>query len=149
MNYYSQNNPLWKNDKLGSSNLICGSYGCTTSCICTLASWFGEKITPKVLSGTTYCYTKGGLILWQQLENLFTKIKFHYRYYSFNEKIVDDALINPDTVILFNINNGKHWVSGLAKSKTGYKVSDPYPYPSKTRIIKSSEIVGSTILIKK
>lgn len=148
--HYSQNDPLWKKLKLGYSKLTVGAYGCTTSCICTLASWFGDKITPGQLSQQRFCYTNGGLIIWKQLENVFSKIKFLYRYYSFKEEIVDEYLIkNPDTAVLLNVDRGYHWVSALAKTKTGYKCSDPYPYPAKLRVYRKDEIDGFSVLIKK
>lgn len=147
---YSQNDPSWKNYKLGYSTLKMSSYGCTTSAICTLASWFGDKITPGQLCRQGFCYTNGGLIIWKQLENVFSKIKFLYRYYSFKEEIVDEYLVkNPDTAVLLNVDKGYHWVAALSKTKTGYKCSDPYPYPSKIRTYKMSDIEGFAVLIKK
>jgi lysozyme len=149
MKYYSQNDPAWKYDHLGNSTLTVGDYGCTTSCICALASWFGDKITPKMLAESKNCYTNSGLIIWQQLETVFKHIKFRYRYYHFNEEIIDDALKNPATAVLLQVNNGKHWVSALAKSKTGYKCSNPYPYPAKTQVYKNNSITGFTVLQEK
>ncbi len=150
MRYYSQNDPLWKNIKIGNSKLTLGNYGCTTCCICTLASWFGDIITPRVLAKTAFCYTNDGLILWLKLKDLFQKIQFLYRYYSFNEKIIDEYVIkNPDTAVLLNVDHNYHWVAALNKSKTGYKCVDPWTYPAKVRNYKNSEIGGFAVLIKK
>jgi hypothetical protein len=99
-----------------------------------------------MLAESKNCYTNGGLIIWQQLETVFKHIKFRYRYYSFNAEIIDEALLNPATCVLLQVNNGKHWVSALAKSKTGYKCSNPYPYPANTQVYKNSDITGFTVL---
>lgn len=150
MKFYSQNDLLWKNAKLGKTNLTVGNYGCLISSICTLASWFGEVATPKVLAKQNFLFTSGGLLIWKQLENVLEKIKFLYRYYSFSEQIIDEYLIkNPDTCVVLNVDRGYHWVAALAKTKTGYKCSDPYPYPAKTRVYKFNEIEGFAVLIKK
>jgi hypothetical protein len=147
---YSQNDPKWKNDKMGKSTLNLGNYGCTTSCISTLGTWFGEVITPKQLASTENLYTPQGLVIWRQIDNIFSKMKFMYRYYSFNEKIIDDYLVtNPNTVVLLNVNNRSHWVSALKKVQAGYLCSDPYPNPAKNRVYPASAINGFSVLIRK
>jgi hypothetical protein len=156
MIYYSQNDLRWKYIKMGYSNLTLGNYGCLTSALCTLASWFGENLTPKVCAKTLFLYTKpvngkgGGLIIWKQLENLFQKIKFLYRYYSFNESIIDEYLIkNPNTAVVLQVDRGYHWVAALNKNKTGYFCSNPWNYPARKRTYKKEEITGFAVLIKK
>lgn len=141
---------------MGYSNLTLGNYGCLTSALCTLASWFGETLTPKVCAKTVFLYTKpvngkgGGLIIWKQLENLFQKIKFLYRYYSFNESIIDEYLIkNPNTAVILNVDRGYHFVAALRKTQSGYRCVDSYSYPAKIRIYKKSDITGFAVIVKK
>lgn len=134
---------------MGNSNLTLGRWGCTTSCVATLGTWFNEIKTPKDLALCKNLYTSGGLILWKEIGNIYTKMKFLYRYYTFQEKIIDDSLKNPDTVVLLNVDRGYHWVAGLSKVLGGYKCSDPYPYPAITRIYKKADICGFAVLIKK
>jgi hypothetical protein len=150
MKYFSQNNPLWKNDKMGNSKLTLGNYGCTTSCIATGGTWFHETITPKSLASVKTLYTNSGLILWKQIDNIYEKMKFFYRYYTFNEAVIDEFLItNPNSVVLLNVNNKSHWVLALKKTASGYLCSDPYPFPAKNKVFARTNIQGFAVLIKK
>lgn len=147
---YSQNDPKWKKVKMGISNYRLGGWGCTTSSVCTLGSYFGENKTPEDLAKFKPLYTKDGFIIWKQLENILEKLKFRYRYYSFNEDLIDEYLIaNPNTCVLLNVNRNYHWVAALRKVNGGYLCSDPWNYPAKNRTYKNSEIGGFAVLIKK
>ncbi len=147
---FSQNDPNWKNDKIGGSNLKVGNYGCTLTNVCIAGSWYGEKITPKELASHKELFTSGGLIIWPVIKTIFKKMKFLYRYYSSNQSIIDECLIkNPDTVVLLNVDRGYHWVFALGKVSGGYKCSDPYPYPAKDRVYAFNDIEGFTVLTKK
>jgi hypothetical protein len=147
---YSQNNPKWKDDFMGDSNLTLGKYGCLTSAICTLASYFGETLTPKDLASHKELYTKDGLIIWNQLNHILKKLDFLLRIRSFSEKAIDDALVyDPNKCVLLNCDFGYHWVGALKKTYLGYTASDPYPYPAVNRNYKNNAVEGFAILIKK
>ena len=75
-------------------------------------------------------------------------MKFKWRMYNFDKGMIDKALKDPDTVVLLNVDNGYHWVALLGKVLGMYRASDPYPFPAKTRLYKSSEIVGGAILTR-
>jgi GH25 family lysozyme M1 (1,4-beta-N-acetylmuramidase) len=146
---FSQNDPKWKNYSLGQSNLKMSSYGCTTCCISTLGTYFGEMITPGDLAKTKRLYTPGGLILWGQIETIYKTMRFLWRYYQFDERVVDEHLINnPNTVVLLQVNRN-HWVSALNKKWNAYLCSDPYPYPARNKTYKHKEITGMAVLIRK
>ena len=150
MKYFSQNNPIWKNDHLGASTLMVGNYGCTTSCIATAGTWFGETITPKELASIKTLYTPAGLILWQQIANVYEKMKFFYRYYSFNEAVIDEFVVtNPNSVVLLNVNNKSHWVLALKKTASGYLCSDPYKFPATNKVYARTNIDGFSVLVRK
>jgi len=147
---FSQNNPKWKYVRMGKSNLTLGNYGCVTSSVATLGTWFGDKLTPEDYANNKSLYTSGGLILWKQIENISKNIKFLYRYYSFNKQLIDKYLLDdPKTAVLLNVDRGYHWVSALDKASGGYKCSDPYKFPAKDRVYKYSEISGFSVLQKK
>ncbi len=145
---YSQNDPKWKQIKMGISNCTLGRYGCTTSSVATLGTWFGDTLTPKDYALNKNLYTKDGLILWKQIQNISKKIKFLWRYYRFNETIIDNYLNDPDTAITLNVDRGYHWVSALKKVSGGYLCSDPYPYPAVNRKYGFDEIKGFAVLEK-
>lgn len=135
---------------MGISNYRLEGWGCTTSSVATLGSWFGDTLTPKDYANFKPLYTSGGLILWKQIENISKKIRFKWRNYRFDEKMIDDyVVIRPDTAVLLNVDRGYHWVACLKKVSGGYLCSDPYPYPAKNRTYKNEEIEGFAVLIKK
>jgi lysozyme len=146
---YSQNNPLWKNDKMGSSSLTLGKYGCTSSVYCTQASWFGDTITPKELAKHKEAYTKDGLIIWQKLDAIFEHTKFLIRVRQFNEAMIDDALKDTNKACIVNVDFGYHWTAVLKKTYLGYTASDPWPFPSVNRNYKNKDISGFAILTRK
>jgi hypothetical protein len=147
---YSQNNPKWKNDKMGNSRWTLGAKGCTTTSICTLASYFGDTITPKELATHKELYTADGLVIWKQLNGILKTLNFLYRYYSFSETVVDDALIkDPNKCVLLQVNNKTHWVSALKKVYGGYVCSNPWTFPATNKTYKFKEITGMAVLIRK
>lgn len=146
---FSQNDSRWKDIKMGISNHKLGVWGCTTSSVATLGTWFGDTLTPKDYAISKNLYTKDGKIIWKQIETISKKIRFKWRYYAFSKEIIDEALNNPDTAVLLNVDRGYHWVSALSKRTGGYKCSDPYSFPAKDRFYANSEIEGFTVLIIK
>lgn len=149
MQLFSQNNPNWKNTKIGSSNLTVGNYGCTLTSLCTLASYFGETLTPGFVALNKFLFTSDGLIIWTQIDKLFTKVNFFMRCRYFNEKAINLYLENPDTAVLLNVDRGYHWVAALKKTASGYLSSDPWRYPTVKRVYKNNEIVGFSVISKK
>lgn len=150
MNKFSQNSPFWKNVKMGISNCTLGRFGCTSSSLATLGSWFGDTLTPESYANRKNLYTLGGYILWTQIEKISKKIKFKWRNWGFDEKMIDKYLIkNPNTGVVANVDFGYHWVALLKKTKKGYLASDPYPYPVKDREYLKSDIVGFAVIEKK
>jgi hypothetical protein len=147
---YSQNSPLWKYDKMGKSNSTLGRYGCLTTSICTLGSYFGEDILPKTMAQKNNLYTSGGLLIWSQLDNVLKNLKFVMRIKQFNERAIDEALLkNPNTCVVLNVDRGYHWVAALKKGFNSYVCSDPYPYPARNRTYKFSDICGFAVLANK
>ncbi len=64
---FSQNDLRWKTDKMGISNCTLGRYGCTTSSVATLGTWFKDRLTPKDYAKCQKLYTKDGLIIWKNI----------------------------------------------------------------------------------
>jgi hypothetical protein len=148
MIYFSQNDPQWKNVKIGKSNSTLGSYGCTISCIATGGTWFGEEKNPGSLAGKLRFLVDK--VLWASIGEVYKNMKFSWRFYKYDQGLIDEALKNKDKVVLLNISGGAHWVFGRYKIPLfGYMTQDPYPYPSKMRRVSAKEIVGGAILVKK
>lgn len=150
MKNYSQNDPAWKKDYLGTSKLRMGDYGCVTADVAEVGSYFGDTITPKDLAAHHELYTvpvpgksEGGLILWNKIGAIMSHTKFLWRYFQFDEKVADEALItDPNKCIIFRVNKGLHWVMALKKVKSGYVCHNPYPFPAVQQIYKFNAIDG-------
>ena len=111
-------------------------------------SWFGEVQTPGVLAKKLRFLVDK--VIWQSIGEVYHSMKFIWRFYTPNTGIIDEALKNKDKVVLLNISNGKHWVFARYKIPLfGYLTQDPYPFPSKIRRVKASEIVGGAVLCRK
>lgn len=156
MIFFSQNDNRWRNKYLGKSRAKMGAYGCTTTDVSILGTWFGEVIPPGELADRLeYTYgnlddRKNGLLIWPSIGKVYKRMKFKWRFKGFDKALIDQALLkNPDTVVLLNVDHGYHWVAALGKTFGQYKCRDPYPYPSKTRLYKASDIVGGAILERK
>lgn len=148
MMYFSQNNPVWKDNTIGKSASKIGDYGCTISCIATGGTWFGELHTPAFLAKNLSFLTDR--VIWSSIEKVYKNMKFLWRFYSLDKKLINEALKNKDKVVLLNISNGKHWVFARYEIPFfGYLTQDPYPYPSKMRRVSSKEIVGGAVLVRK
>lgn len=124
---YSQRNIKWSLDYLGASKLMVGRFGCTTTAIAMGLTNMGAPITPAQIAAHKDWYTPDGLILWNSLE-LPGGFKFKKRIYSRVDKVIQDALKDPNSFVILEVNYGQHWVLALSKSWFGnsYKVADPW-----------------------
>lgn len=123
MIFYGQRDKNWASDKLGNTNYTIGGYGCTTCCIADAASWFGIIWTPKGLA-KKLDYNYGGYIIWQSLAKIGLKLENRFRKY--DKAVIDEALRNPRTIVMLNVNFGAHWVFALKRLGFGtYWVHDP------------------------
>lgn len=147
LTFFSQNDNRWKNKYLGSSKSKVGGYGCTiTSCAC-LGSWFNEIRTPLELASALN-FTSTGLLYWKSIDKVYKKMRFEWRFYTFDKALIEKALADPDKVVLLQVDRGYHWVALVGKVLGQYRAVDPYPFPTKTRLYKASDIVGGAILTR-
>ena len=148
MNFFSQNDPRWSKDKIGDSKWTLGQKGCTIDCVADASSYFGEETTPKEIARMPM-FTPDGLILWTRLKYNFKTFEFEYRGYNYDKNKINEALKNPDKVVMVNVDKKAHWVfiTGSYIPVFGYKVNDPFPFPSKST--RRNDIVGYAILRRK
>lgn len=159
--YYSQRDPRWAKAKIGSTKLTIGDWGCTLTDVCTLLSWVGVVITPAQLARSPGLFTSAGLINWYVLEKA-TKgaIKFQRRiggrlpngrhvFKRDDAAIKNSILKSPKTVVIIEVNNGRHWVAGLGVTPDGrdYWVADPIDGKRKQCLKAYPNITGSAHLI--
>jgi len=121
---YSQRDPKWADTKMGSSNLTIGRYGCTTTSIADLSTYFGDNLTPYQVS-QTISYIQG-LVIWTTCK--FTKFHFLNRERLRSDINIKAALDDPNRAVILNVANGSHWVvaTGWDNINKVFKIADPW-----------------------
>lgn len=122
---YSQRDPKWSNKRMLPSPLRLGQFGCTTTGIADISTYFGDNLTPAQVCDKIK-YTSGGLLIWQSCK--FKNFSFWFREFGRNETNIKNALADPDVAVLLQVSGGKHWVVATdydAVNKT-YKIADPW-----------------------
>ena len=144
-NSLSQNDPRWKDLKLGfSTTVTIGSQGCALTCLAMMATGYGYKETPETLnkkllglgSGNGYI---GPLMVWAGLTRLYPKIGIKEMYVCSEAKPVpvkriDALLANGQTVLVEcdrSLATGEqaHWILLTKKQGDDYVMLDPWTYP--------------------
>lgn len=148
MKILSQRNPYWGSKKLGASSLTLAKFGCTTTCLSMLSDYFNCFMKPDEIAGHQDWYTRPGnpvgegLVIWTKLG--FRLMKFTWREYGRNDAEIQRALKDPDRAVMFQVNNGAHWVVGIRKTLFGnsYIVADPWDATKCDVIKKYHNITG-------
>ena len=145
----SQRNPNWAANKLGSSLLTIGRYGCTSTCISMLSDYFNCFKTPAEIAINKDWYTQDGLIIWNKLN--FTKMAFVERIYRRDDRTIQAALKDPNRAVILQVNNGQHWVVALRKTLFGnsYIVADPWDGTKCDVLKKYHDITGMAFFSRK
>jgi len=144
---YSQLDPKWKNQKLGTSSVTIKNFGCLVSVMAMVACYYGKKETPETLD-TWLTQNKGyqskNLYKWfEGLTKKYPDIKceglFGVPYplnktqeaeianeLSNNRPVVVQVDYNPMTAVLDG-----HWCLIVDKKYGVYQIADPLEYPAK------------------
>ena len=126
MKLYSQRNPAWASLPLGGSKLTIGRYGCTTSCIAMLASYYGNIKTPADIAKNKGWYTKDGLLIWGNVR--LAGMDFVFRYYKYDPVVAKNCMKDPKLSVMLEVNNGQHWVVAVKPALIGSDIiiADPW-----------------------
>lgn len=129
---FNQLDPAWKNDQHGTSSSTIGKTGCTISLLAAILCHAGYNETPKTVDdklAKNGGYDQGNLILWTVVPKLWPKLKFIYRYKTYdNTKAAE--WISKGMVPMIEVKadpiggapGGKHWV-GFIGDRASY---DPW-----------------------
>ena len=121
---YSQRDPKWANKKMLPSALRLHDFGCTTTAIADLSTYFGDNLNPAQVCDKVK-YTKDGLIIWQSCK--FKNFGFWFREFGRNETNIKNALADPNIAVILQVSYGKHWVvaTGWDQKNKIFKIADP------------------------
>ena len=149
MKLYSQRDLRWAADKIGASNLTVGRWGCCLSSIAMVATYFGDDTNPSELAHNVANYTKDGLIIWQNLR--LPTMKFLKRTYGRDDNQIREAIKNPDTAVILQVNSGAHWVVALRGTLIGnsYIVADPWDGTKCDVLKKYHNVSGAAFFARK
>jgi hypothetical protein len=125
MQSFSQRDPRWADMKMGASHLTLGRYGCTTTCIADLSTYFGGEMNPAQTCKAVK-YTKEGLIIWDSCR--FEKFQFWSREFGRNDINIRNALADPNLAVILQVANQSHWVvaTGRELFSSIFKIADPF-----------------------
>lgn len=122
MTFYSQRNPLWGFNIMGSTNRRINQDGCTISCL-GMAADANPGDVNKLLTENKGYAPKTNLVSWAAACKALQRLKFIYRYTSYNNKTALDAIAKYGFVLAevdFDGNpktTGKHWIVLLGNKK--------------------------------
>ncbi len=127
---YLQNDPRWKDDKMGGSQETLGEAGCFVACVSMALAHHGIDLTPKRLNEllkTNDGYTKQGWVRWYTVSKITNQ---QIRFYAPSQpsSAVIDAALKSGAPILAKIllyNVMPHWVLIVGKEGQDYLVKDP------------------------
>lgn len=145
MDSFSQRDPKWADLHLGQSPLKMGRYGCTTTCIADLSTYFGDNFTPG-WAVKNIKYTPDGLILWQSCK--FFKFAFERREHGRNDANIEAALKDLNRAVILQVANASHWVVALGKLLGVYRIADPWVGDKSTMLRYKNNITGAAYFRK-
>ncbi len=142
-NYLSQQDPQWKNVKLGFGNVTLGTDGCAVTALTMLVNGYSYNETPKTLnqklkdlgSGNGFI---GPLVVWGALPLAFPRLTYRNLILSRDHDApiaeIDAAIARGQPVVVEtdrSLASGlqNHWVVLYAKQGDDYLMLDPWPYP--------------------
>ena len=140
MESFSQRDGRWAAARLGQSKLTMGRYGCTTTCIADLSTYFGDNLDP-LKTSQIIKYTPQGLVLWQSC--VFPHFKFERREYGRNDANIIKAMHDPDRAVILEVAHASHWVVAIGGGPT-YKIADPWLGDKNTMKRYDNNITGAT-----
>lgn len=152
MTSLTQTDKRWAEMKLGQSGLTIKDFGCTTTTLSNVSSWFHDKFYtpfkfPSQLS-QELSYTKDGLLIWKSTENV---LKLHCeRFFGFDIAKILDGLKDPGKCVMLEVRlgRGSHWVLATGKFLAGFKIVDPLGGFLPTTYKYGNRIIGGSIVTK-
>ncbi len=140
---YSQQDPQWKNDQLGSSSDSLGRSGCAVTCVAMLLSGFGDNETPGSLNQKLKSHGGyvGAAIAWAAVSAIYSNVQFQNLVVCTDtDAPVDDIgnSVRAGQPVLLEVDSSPapglqtHWVVAYAKVGKDFLILDPWPYPSDT-----------------
>ena len=149
----SQQDPLWKNLRLGNDVITIGKYGCLLTCMAMVADGFGANETPTTLNNGMKAAGGfiGALVIPAVLPNAVPGVRF-IKYIPCEGQpapMADiDATLQAGKPVIVEVDYSpvkglqNHWVVIYAKQGDDYLIQDPWPYPPETKEVLLTQRFG-------
>jgi len=132
----SQKDTRWSNEKLGTSSVTIGAYGCLLTSVAMVCNYFGKNTDPSKLNKDLIevnGYESGNLLKWNAVETIYPDIVVDWNYFLANpdDALIDEVLVQELPVIVqvdYNTNTpalDQHWVLVVGKEGNDYLIVDP------------------------
>lgn len=130
---FNQRDPKWGGDKHGTSNSTMAKTGCTVSILASMLVHAGYKTDPgklnKLLTDNNG-YRNGNLVFWPAISQLFPKVKWVYRHYTYDNALASEWIKQKGIMPIIEVGaapiggapGGKHWVGFVGDMKS----ADPW-----------------------
>ena len=133
---YSQKDTRWASDKLGTSSVTIGAYGCLITAASMVCTYFGKDTDPGKINKdliTVNGYESSNLLRYNAITTLYPDIIVDWDKFLADpdDALIDEVLVqelpvivqvdyNPETSAL-----DQHWVIIIGKDQNGYLIADP------------------------
>jgi hypothetical protein len=142
---YSQRDPKWRDDKLGTSNLSMGHSGCAIASIAMLLRGHGYSETPGSLNNKLRQLGgfMGAAVVWGSVTGLYPRALFKNTVICRDSDAPIDqitASIQAGQPVLLEVDYSPqaglqtHWVVAYKRQGQDFLVLDPFPYPTEDNV---------------
>ena len=125
--FLEQDDPRWKDVRIGTSNLTVGQQGCLITDLSMMSYWYGDYKTPKEIAEQAK-FTNEGYYIWVSGDE-FLPFDFKWRYYNRDIGKIKEILFSEDNACTVRVSYGRayHWLAVIGwDSKNGELIgADP------------------------
>ena len=121
---YSQRDPRWRSEQVGSHGRPMAQIGCVVTAVAMLSTYFHPDRDPSQI--LRHCdFTEDGRIFWASCN--FDNFRWYNRVYVRDDNTIKRHIADPNLAVLLHVANRTHWVVATAVSLlTGkVKIADP------------------------
>jgi len=133
---FSQKDAQWASDKLGTSSVTIGAYGCLITAASMICKYFGKNTDPGKINKDLIAvdgYESGNLLKYNAITTIYPDIVVDWNYFLSNpgDAVIDEILVQEIPVIAqvdYNPNTSaldQHWVVIVGKENDEYLIVDP------------------------
>lgn len=127
--YYTQKDPLWKDDKIGNTQRRMENTGCLIWCVSTAISQLNVPVTPKELNNmlTENNGYQGADLIWYKINEVLPEVDYRYSRI-FDSKTIEKDLekgLLPIVNVRYYKTGVTHWVLIVGAKDGEFIICDP------------------------